>query len=339
MPVPLKPLLGAILAGSYTPYDLREFVRVCYNLAFPLVRKEIASGKLSLRSLRMNEQDVLYDCLADLFERDSQGQIVQVREFFEREEIELDASSDEFLLDSLRRIVFRRVNTSLIRLHSEADPTLGKILHNLDVAVDRTGLFTKVFRFGESFLIPLQVDVSAHLSPMPIEYVRDRFTRVVIIYESMPAMLKKLHDILVDQQEYERAISFVAVGLMLKEVFKLAEQPKEVRNVGESNIERADLQKLVEQVCDELYKKFYPRYVEKGKTNKELFEVYVKVVRDTLRNGLLDGSEEVSLFELLQNNLHGLTKREYMKRHRSIVEYLAKDAKRCLKKELSRSSA
>jgi hypothetical protein len=287
----------------------------------------------------MSEQDVLYDCLADLFERDAQGQIVQVREFFEREEIALDASSDEFLLDSLRRIVFRRVNTSLIRLHSEADPALGKILHNLDVAVDRSGLFTKVFRFGESFLIPLQADVSAHLPPMPIEYVLDRFTRVVIIYESMPAMLKKLHDILVNQQEYQRTISFVAAGLLLKEIFKLAERPKEDRNVGESNVERADLQKLIERVCDGLYKKFYPRYVEKGKTSKELFEVYIKVVRDTLRNGMADGSEEISLCESMQNNLHGLTKGEYMKRHRSIVEYLAKDAKRCLKKELSRSSA
>jgi hypothetical protein len=334
-----KQLLIAILSGSYTPYDLREFVRLCSNLALPLIRKKIGSGKLNLAILRMSQQDVLYDSLADLFERDEQGRFVQIVEFFEREQIAIAEHSAEFLLDALRRIVFRRVNTSLIRLHSDADPVLGKILHNLDVAIDRTMLFRKVIRFGESFVIPGNEDLLLQQPPMPFEYLQERFSRVVLLYESMPAMLKKLHSLLLGQHDHQRAVSFVSVGLMFKDVYKLAQKSEEAMDTAEYDMEAEADQKVIEKVSEELRRDFAPRYVEKGKMTKEQFEQYIETVKRVLCGGVEGGEGNISLFESLLISLPELTKQEYAKQHRSVVEYLCKDAKKRLRKEIKGRSS
>lgn len=334
-----KQLLTAILSGSYTPYDLREFVKLCSNLAFPLVRKKIVNGKLNLTILRMNDQDVLYDCLADLFERDERGRFVQIERFFEHEGIDFEQHSEEFLLDELRRIVFQKVNTGFIRLHSEADPVLGKILHNLDVAIDRTALFEKIVRFGESFLNPLGVDLLMHQPSMPFEYLQDRLFRAVLLHESMPAMLKKLHDTLLDQQDYQRSVSFVSVGLLLKDIYKLAQVSEDVTTAEGNDEETVRVQRLIDIVSRELHDAFVGRYVDKGKTTSDQLERYLAVVTRVLSEGVENGSSPISLFESLRVEYPNLTKESYIKQHRSILEYIMKDAKKRLKKKLSRSSA
>lgn len=331
-----KQLLVSILSGSYTPYDLREFVRLCSNLALPLVRKKIALGKLNLALLRMSDQDVLFDCLADLFERNEEGRFVQIEKFFERERIDIEQHSEEWLLDALRRIVFQKVNTGLVRLHSEADPVLGKILHNLDVAIDRTELFTKAIRFGESVLTPVQGDALIHLPPMPFEYLRDRFSRVILLHEPMPAMLKKLHTLLLEQHEHQRIVSFVLVGLMFKDLYKLAQKTEEATNITEYDTEADSVQKLIEKVSAELHRDFLEKYVQRGKMTGAQFEQYIESVKRVLCDGVDGGTRTISLFESLRISLPGLTKQEYAKQHRSILEYLNKDAKMRLRKEITK---
>lgn len=332
-----KAVLGAVLSGSYTSQDLRDFVLLCSNLALPLLRKKLALGKLSLSSLRMTEQDLLYDCLADLFERDTSGAFVQIRRYFEREVISIDTSSEEVLLDVMRRIVFSRVNTSVIRLHSEADPILGKILHNMDLAIERTRLFSKIVRFGETYLIPSTEDILMHQSPIPMDHVQSCFFRVVVLHETMPAMLEKLRNVLIAQKEYQRAIPFVSTGLMLKNVYALAQQAEETHDAGLHLVDVQDFQTTVEEVCQRLSSRFHGRYVEKKKVTEELFDSYICVVQRVLSDGIMDG-DRVSLFEALRIRIPDLRKEEYMKKHRSRIEYLVKEGKKSLREKFTEIS-
>jgi hypothetical protein len=47
--------LRAILDGTYTPLDLREFVQLCYVLALPLIRSKIHNGKLTALIPSLND--------------------------------------------------------------------------------------------------------------------------------------------------------------------------------------------------------------------------------------------------------------------------------------------
>ena len=334
-----KNLLTAILSGAYTPLDVREFVQLCYTLALPLIRKKIVSGKLNLDMMRLKEVDIVYDCLADLFRRDEQGRFVEIESYFRRhgiEHAESGQSSGEELLLALRRMVFFKVNKNIIRLYSEVDPVLGKVLRNLKLAVEKTKLFREEDRFGETFLAPASSDLLPSRAPIPLEVAERQFTRVVLLHDNVMMMVKKLHQIMLDQQEYQRVIPLVGAALMFKKVYTLGwEAQEELVSSAEQTMASREIAGLAQQVCKTLQQKMRQTYIQKEKMTEELFQKYLLAVQDIVVNefdGLGDG--DVSYFERLKLHLPNLTKELYREKHRKVLEYLAKTAKTAMRNEL-----
>ncbi|MGH2567995.1 MAG: hypothetical protein ACRDGA_06615, partial [Bacteroidota bacterium] len=207
--------------------DLREFVQVCYDLALPLIRTKIARGKINLSILGLKETDVVYDCIADLFDRDAQGGFPQIQQFFADHITEIEPSSEEKLIATLRHLVFGKVNKNIIRLYSEVDPTLSKILRNLKLAVERSKPFESIVRFDETQLVPCNVDPLLHLPPMPLEWLKQEFVRVVLLHENVPQMLVKLHRVIINQEMYQRAVPLVSTALLFKEIYMLSGEMEE----------------------------------------------------------------------------------------------------------------
>ncbi len=292
-----KSLLKAIFSVSYTPPELREFVRLCHNLALPLIRKKMATGRLSLGPLRMGQPDVIYDCLADLFERSEDGRFVQIEQFFHREGVDVESATEELLIESLRRIVFKKVNTNLIRLYCDADPTIGKIIHNVDMALQRTKIFEKIHRYGEPYLVPCDGDVLLDRPPMPSEYLQQQFYRVVIIHESLPDMLKRLREVICGQKEFQRAASLMSVASLLRQVYAVrVESETQVENAGEGKLEAEGAHWAIRKTCDDVRTEMYERYVAKGKKTQEQFEMYIVALRKILSDALNDGASSSKSF-------------------------------------------
>jgi hypothetical protein len=334
-----KTLLKAIFLASYTPLELREFVRVCHNHALPLIRRKMAAGKLSLGSLRMGEQDVIYDCLADLFERTEDGHFVQIEQFFHREGVDVESASEELLIESLRRIVFKKVNTDLIRLYCDADPTIGKIIHNLEMALQRTRIFEKIHRYGEPYLVPCDVDVLLDRPPMPSEYLQQQFYRVVIIHESLPEMLKRLREVICGQKEFQRAASLMSIASLLRQVYAVrAESETQVENTAEGKLEGEGVHQAIRKTCDGIRAEMYERYVANGKKTQEQFEMYMLALRKILSDAVNDGaSSSISFYEHLRAQMPTLTQKEYQQHHRTVLEYLARIARQKLRDEMAKS--
>jgi hypothetical protein len=336
--VSTKRLLGGILSGTYTPLDLREFVQLCYTLALPLIRKKIALGKLNLESVGLNEADVVYDCLADLFQRDEAGGFPQIRLFFERHPEQIDNSSDDDVLVNLRALVFGKVNNNIIRLYSEVDPVLGKILRNMKLAVERNHLFQQVVRFGEVYLTPHGVDALWALPPMPYEFLQQQFSRTVLVYDNIPVMLKKLHDLITQQNQYQRSVPVVAAAVLFKEIYALGQEPGQVVEIGsEPEFVVEDVLQIIENVCSQLRDELYATYVVSKKCSQELFGQYIRTVRSILMHTFVDPVPDgLSYFESLKAEMPSLTKGAYAEEHRTILEYIAKVAKARVKEELRR---
>ena len=333
-----KRLLRGILSGTYTSVDLREFVQLCYFLALPLVRKKIRLGKLKLSAVGLNEPDVVYDCLADLFQRDEQGGFPQIRLFFSHPLDQVDSWSDDDALVQLRTLVFGKVNNNIIRLYSEADPVLGKILRNVKIALDRSHLFEQTSRFGEVYLTPHGVEVLWHLPPMPFDVVQQEFSHTVLIHDMIPVMLKKLHDLMTQQSEYQRSVPVVAAAVLFKEIYALGQEPEQVaENGSEPNFMAHDVLQTIEKVCSELQTEMYATYVVSRKCSEERFGQYMRTIRDLLIHTFADPIPDGhSYFESLQSQIPDLTKGAYAEEHRTILEYIAKVAKGRMKEELRR---
>jgi hypothetical protein len=237
-------------------------------------------------------------------------------------------ASDALMGDTLRRIVFAKVNVNLIRLHSGADPAFGKILHNLDVALTRTGLFEKYVRFGETMLACSDSDLSLNLPPPSLEYLREQFSRVVLIQDSAPTMLKKLYALLVDQQEYQRIVPVLWVGILMKEVYALGSETRpEPTDSALEQLEQEDVVRLVEEACAEARAALRPTYVDSGKMSAEMFDNYVQSACAILTDSALGTAGARSFYECLQIRLPELTKEEYVTRHKPIQEYVVRISK------------
>jgi hypothetical protein len=325
----------------YTPSDVREFVRLCYALALPLIRKRIVQGKIDLESLGLSQNDLVYDCIADLFVRDNVGHFTEIERFFDKEIEDTNRCSDALLLDTLRRIVFGRVNVNLIRIHSGADPAFGKILHNLDVALTRSRLFEKFVRFGETMMACCESDLLLHLPGPPLEYLRQQLSHIVLIQDSMPTMLKKLYDILQDQQEYQRTIPIISVGMLLKEVYALgAEVEPESDSFSLKGLEEEDAALQVQAVCANLRTDMFSHYVGSGKMTENQLEAYSQATNGILSDLVLKGRDQCRpYFEYLSDRIPEMSKEEYIHRHKPILEHFVRSAKRGLSEKIRREES
>lgn len=328
-----KKTFAAILSGTYTPFELREFVQACHNLALPLIRKKIAIGKLNLAVIGLKETDVVYDCIADLFRRDESGGFPSIRSFIEYELPDEEAVSAEQLTIALRRLIFGKINNNIVRLYAEADPALGKILRNMKLAQDRMGLFDQVTRFSELFLVPKNVDPLWHCSPLDISWLRHEISRTVLVHDTMPAMMKKLRGILVEETEYQRAAPFVQTACVFKEIYSLSWESSEEQ--VQEHLTSSEVTRVVSQTCRKVRNEMYDTYVGKGKCSEETYDRYIAALEKILLSELTDNEQSgQSYFDHLRNEFPTLTRESYESRHRATVEYLAKIAKEHLRSEM-----
>lgn len=330
-----KAVIKAILTGSYTHSDLRQFLRLCYNLALPLVRKRIALGKLNLGVLGLQENDVIQDIFAELFRRDDRNNFPELQQFFESSISDFETLSEAEVIHELWRLVCITVKNETIRLYTEIDPTLARILRNTKFAVEKTGLFREVDRFGQEHLVPCNVDPRFELPPLDPEYLAAQFSRRVSLRDNTLEMVRKLHCVITQEDNYQKAVPLVTAALMFKKVFSLDSKIEEATlNEVENTLVKNDVMRAAERVCAQLHEELQERYVGKRKKSEEVFDKYMLAMKDILIGSLDDDSfAQVSLFEHLCKYSPGLTKEEYRKEHQTTLEYFVKIGKSRIKDE------
>ncbi|MEK7670980.1 MAG: hypothetical protein AAB344_02030, partial [Bacteroidota bacterium] len=291
-----RKLIEAILSGTYTPFELREFLQFCYSLALPFIRKKIRCGKINCDIIGLQEADIIHDCLADLFYRDEANRFPQIQIFFENQLVHSENPSDEEFTIVLRRLVLGKVNNNIIRLYSEADPALGKILRNLKLALERTQLFEQVSRFGETYLMPRGIKALLHLPPIREDCIREAFSRIVCVYDNIPEMLRKLYSVLSEVQEFQRAVTLVSAALLFKEVYKVAWEEESNGGSVEQHLPSYDIKTLIEQVCKRMSTEMHPVYVGSGRRSDEVFRCYMRALNGILIQEFAEDSEAAETY-------------------------------------------
>jgi len=335
-----KNLLIAIISGEYSNQDLKNFANLCYSLASPLIHKKISLGKINLDILGMKQNEIVFDCIADIFSRDERGRFYKVQSYFESLDFKIENLSTEEAIVHFRKFLFNVVNNNLIRLYSEVDSTLGKILRNMKIALKRESLFTQITRFGDTYLIPINSDLLWEKPPITFDYLQNMFSKTVLIHDNIPEMLKKLFDILIEQDEFQRAVPLVLAALLFKEVYILGwkeEMPSSAVNTISLELENEDVKAAANKICTGIRNEMYRAYVEKHKVDEPLFFKYMNALNLILINSFstIEFAGD-SYFEFLQMEIPDLTKDVYIKKHKKIIEYLAKIAKNKMKNELQK---
>ncbi len=326
-----RDILYALLRGSYTPRDIKEFSRLCYALALPVIKRRTYGGRMNPLLVGLSESDIAFDCIADLFQRDEEGHFSELVRYFENH----PTDDDEELYIALRGLVFKHVDQSLVRIYGEIDSSFGRILRNLRNAIRSSRYFVEVIRFGEQHIVPSGVDPLLHAPPCPIEILRQQFSNVALVYDNAPILVKKLHTILVQQDEYQRCVPFLSVAYLCRELQQLSVDTREAEvSQTVNDIDLPVLHQAIEDTCKRLFQEMRPSYVGKGKCHLEEFVSYVKTIESILKARLSNGTPHQSNYHFLKQEMIGLTRTEYAERHRTILEYLTRLAKKQLSNEI-----
>jgi hypothetical protein len=329
MPVPshllknLRSNLSSVLANVYSQRQLDELVLLCHSLAVSSIRGKLASGKINTSLLGLNDSDLAYDCIADLFQRDEKGIVLHLKTYFESFSIE--SASDELLLAHIRRLIFARVNQGLFRLYNEADPALGKILRNIKLAIHSLGNFIEIERFGESYISPSLCDPLHELPEIEGEGLQRLIRQVHNGNERIPEMLAKLSLSLRRQQEYSRAVRLMDIAYAIRSIFGEMQTQNQQEPVAKQALLMGDAMTAINESCREVEEKNFRKYVGKKKVSPQNFENYFLVIEGKLKEIFVghDG-EDSSLYDQLRQLLPMLTKEEYKRKHKNILEYLSR---------------
>ena len=315
--------LLAVTSGTHTYDQLTEVIRVSQALSIACLHTRRIPAVLK-DTHGLSIPDMGMDCIAELFEQDQHGTLVQLCAYFGG--IPLESCSDEEALVHLRRLVFSKTYNGLFRFYNEADSTLGKVLRNIKLAVQSLKNFEEHDICGEPSIVPCACDPLRHL-PSADQATLERSLAVSISgRQTIPSMLAQLSCYLRGQRVHSRVVSLIDAAMVFRALYT---RPLLLPTVVESGLEltlQSDIEKILQQVYRQAQSGAEKTYVSKGKMSYELMDVYFRVIDAGLRANFIafDGAD-FSLFAALCKEMPGLTKQEYRKKHRARLEYLSRE--------------
>jgi hypothetical protein len=318
----LKENVLAILAGSHTYDQLNRFIAVSHTLANSFLASKTTAGTLS-STYGMSTSDLAYDCIADLFQKDADGNYIQLLSYFKG--LSLTAARDEEILAYLRRLVFSKVNQGIYRLYSEADPSLAKIIRNVKIAVNILKNYNEVERFGEACIVPCACDTLENYPIIDRDVLEQRFAALTTGRELVPELMAKLSLYLREQNEHCRVVPIITVAILFRSTYNCRQDLPNQVVMEDVELIASDTSATIKNACEDVKNKNLIKYVEDGKVSKEMFEKYFIVLEEELCEKFIgkDG-HDFSLYESLKKLSPGLTKEDYKKNHRNKIEYLLK---------------
>jgi hypothetical protein len=280
----------------------------------------------------LNTSDLAYDCIAELFQRDEDGDLIRMRTYFES--IDVEVSTDQELLLHLRRLVFSSVNQGLARIYSNFDPSLGKILRNLKLSIQNLGTFTEIDRLGEQCVVPQLCDPLCHLPVVELDKLQAELSSRLRGIERVPEILSALSRYLQEQSEHSRQVPIMRVALAIRWFYAVKQIPSDLSHPAEEPFAEEDLMAVIQASCADIRRSMPGGYSAKGKVSVETVDGYMEAIRRYLAEKLDGGDPHLSLFESLRSLIPTLTKVTYNGEHRSRLEYLARKTEKSVLERL-----
>ena len=330
----LKGTLAGALSDRPDNNHLNRLIEICHSLAFAAVCAKSARGRL-YQEVSTNLSDLAFDCIAELFQRDEEGNLVRIRTYFES--FDVRHATDPDLLAHLRRLVFSAVNQSLFRIYNDLDPSFGKILRNIKLAIQSLGNFRETERLGEPCIAPILCDPLEHLPLMEWDRLQTELAGMALGTEKIPELLAKLALLLRRQSEYARLIPLTTLARAVKGLYAL----KQIGPASATEEQHGAIHHDVATACrwasSIVRTKAEKKYVGKKKISQEILGKYLEAVDEYLAGKLNGGLKDLSLYESVIRVFPGMKRGAYNRVHRSRVDYLARQVEKLALDRLRKS--
>ncbi len=320
----LKTLISSLLAENPTPEVIRDYVYLCRNMAAAYLRVKVSRGRLDPTLFGVSLDDLALDCVADLFERDHVGQFPEVKSYYDS--LPAADPTEEMLFGATRRLIFSKVNERLFELYREHDRSLSKVIRNIKIGL-RT--HRKLFMFEKNNEVWVGTADSlrrAESLPLPpSEIVEARLFAEVHTFWNVRNLLDAFGGFLDTQDLYRKQYPLVGLALIFRSLLQRTDVVNGAVAIDPDGLTTDEIQEFLLASLEHVHNSMRPSYVGKGKLDEHMYDIYFNSIRDILESEFIknDGNRN-SYFEVLKARMATLDEAEYMKNHRTYLEYLAK---------------
>ncbi|NBC65890.1 MAG: hypothetical protein GVY07_09590 [Bacteroidetes bacterium] len=267
-------------------------------------------------------EDLAWDFIAELFEKDENGRLVKLQEYFDY--MSLDELNHSDLTIELRKLVFTKVEDNIFRAVGEKDPSLRKIIRNLKLAIRDCDCNHRVC-YEQGFII-IDKNDRDNLPVMPSDFMQIRLSSRLEEKMQIPDILAEAIDVLLKQDRYQKKISLVSLASVIRLTFvhfhETTAEEKQL-NADESII-TTEFQEFLEESVEDVRISTGYSYVRKGKISHDELDKYIFAAKDIVHDYFNNGKTEPSQFEYLKNYMPDLEYDHFRRNNRQILEYLVK---------------
>lgn len=319
----LKQNLSSFLSNSPERLCVKNVATLCHQIALIYLRQKAKTGRLRFIAGGMSREDFATDAIAELFQRDEQGRFVKFIPYFH--ELDWEHKSEEELLAAMRRLVFGKVNQSVCRFYREADPSLGKLLRNLKIAVKASPRFLLVHKAGEAWLSLAAEETPARLPVMPPEFLEAHLMSRLRGEPDVKQILALLAEILAEQETYRKGFPLTGLALIIRSTFTNLHVALEQESNGHEHFAPDEIVQMIAISAATTKSRMHASYVGKNKVEASTFAAYFVAIQEALGDEYIHANGiSKTYFEHLRRHLPQLAHENYRKHHRCHFEYLAK---------------
>jgi hypothetical protein len=313
----LREIVRHLVAGPISKSDLRSLLQYAHAVAAELVKLKFRHSPALQNHIGLTSEDLAYDCIADLFERDASDTLVHFRAYFSSFNVKQFSEADTLI--HFRRLVASAVNQNIVRVFGDSDPSLRKIMRNISLTIGAHKTFEQVERFDETCIVPVECKTNEHLPEFDLESLTSLLVMCVQGDEFVPELLAHLSRGLREQHDFSRIVHLTDVALAFRSVIllKQANAASETFNTA-SNYELED---LIKKSVSIVYEKTGQRYEVRPGGGSEMVRRYFDAVEYVLLSKVDSNGSIDSLFEGLKRSIPGLTAEAYRAEHRTRMEY------------------
>ncbi len=318
-----KQQIASLLSGQPRREAVEHVINESHQLALAYLRKKARCGRLSAEFFDLSIDDLALDCIADLFERNEEGQFEQLQTYYQSMSWhELDDAELHF---ALRRLIFSQVNDGLFRRYRQADPNLSKIIRNVKIAARSNPACALVSRNGETWLVAHGEGTLTSQPLAPPELLEIYLTASIEGLVEMPTVVAGFIECAQTWDRYANGYPVVRLARAIRSALIRLNAVDYDGGEDRSAFLDGEVERAIARAARRVKDEMHASYVGSGKVDSRLFEQYLQAIQDVMASEYADNDTDAqSYFEALQVYRPGLSKTTYRREHRNRFEYMAK---------------
>jgi hypothetical protein len=315
--------------------SVNRLVRTAFQYAILRLKQLIHSGKLHIHSFDIPLDGIAFDCIADLFQRDSENRFVDLAEYFIGDR-SLNLLDDAEATHHFRSLVFTKLNDGIFRLYRENDPVLSRIIRNVKAAIQKIPDVIILTRLGQTHISSVpECCRNDHLSEIDLDWLEQELRETHVDHLNTIVAMQELLTIVQRQEHYRRSMALIDAALLLKRLMVSVPENNVVESASDSSMFTSEIEQHLDESLEIARLELHRRYVRAGKLSDAEFHCYMVALDEMMQDIFLrnDGADKPH-HEYLRTSIPDLTIEEYRTIHRTHFEYMVRVVKKIVKDRL-----